>query len=89
LIDDNEKTSYTKASCLLQDQGIYSRNLALTRLVHGPVCYGETLVQNNEEEVYRLSSHDAIIAGIPCSKRIQEVAEGYFEGIKEYLNDMP
>lgn len=89
LIDENEKTSYTKASCLLQDQGIYSRNLALTRLVHGPVCYGETLVQNNVEEVYRLSSHEITIGGVPCSKRIQQVAEGYFEGIKEYLNEAP
>jgi N-acetylmuramoyl-L-alanine amidase len=89
LIAENEKTSYTDAFCLIQKPGIYCRNLALTRLVHSPVCYGETLIQNNQNEVYRLSQHDTSIAGIACSKRIKEVAQAYFEGIRTYFNSVP
>jgi len=84
LIAAHEKTTYSEAS-IIQKPGIYSRNLVLTRLIHSPLCYGETLIQNNEEEIYRLSSTPISIAGIPASRRIQEVAEAYFEGIKEYL----
>jgi len=67
------------------DEGVYARNLALTRLIHGPVCYGETLIQNNIDECVNLSKRDFVINGIWCSSRIKEVAEGYFEGIKSYL----
>lgn len=87
LIDQEEKTSYTQTVCLFQKPGIYCRNLALTRLVHSPLCYGETLIQNNEQEVYRLSAQDTFIAGIPCAKRIKEVALAYFEGINQYFNN--
>jgi N-acetylmuramoyl-L-alanine amidase len=87
LIVETEKTSYTDKVCLLQKPGIYSRNLALTRLVHGPVCYGETLIQNNQDEVYRLAERTTSISGVPCSGRIKEVARAYFEGIKEYFDN--
>jgi len=81
----NEKAPYLDTACIFQRSGVYSRNLVLTRLIHSPVCYGETLVQDNEDEAYRLSFHDISIAGIPCSSRIQEVAQAYFEGIKKYF----
>lgn len=84
LINQNQKTNYLDAACLFKKPGIYCRNLALTRLIHSPLCYGETLLQNNEIEIYRLSSHDISIGGFPCSKRIAEVAQAYFEGIKRY-----
>lgn len=67
------------------EKGVFARNLALTRLIHGPVCYGETLVQNNIDECLNLSKTDFVIGGIPCSSRVKLVAEAYFEGIKEYL----
>lgn len=67
------------------DEGIFARNLALTRLIHGPVCYGETLIQNNIDECVLLSRKDFVINGQFCSSRIKQVAEAYFEGIKKYL----
>lgn len=85
LISDEEPVSYTHRVCLKQEEGIYARNLALTRLVHSPLCYGETLVQNNEAEFYRLSRKDSAIQGIPCSSRIKEVARAYFEGLRTYF----
>lgn len=83
VISDNEKTSYIDKTCFIQP-GIYSRNLVLTRLVHSPLCYGETLVQNNENEIYRLSCSD-IQEGQAYPKRINEVAQAYFAGIKNYF----
>jgi N-acetylmuramoyl-L-alanine amidase len=87
LISEYEKTSYIDSSCLIQKPGIYCRNLALTRLVHSPVCYGETLVQNNQEEIYRLSESNTSVENIPCPKRVKAVARAYFEGIKEYFKN--
>lgn len=86
LITLSDRASYIEKACLFQEPGIYCRNLALTRLIHSPVCYGETLVQNNEEEVYRLASHDDFIMETACSSRIREVAQAYCEGVKQYFN---
>jgi len=86
LITRSDTASYIEKACLLQEPGVYCRNLALTRLIRSPVCYGETLIQNNEDEAYRLASGDAFIMGISCSSRIQQVAQAYFEGIKQYFN---
>lgn len=85
LITQKETASYIERACLMQEQGIYCRNLALTRLIHSPLCYGETLIQNNEDEVYRLASEDIFIMDIPCSNRVESVARAYFEGIKTYF----
>jgi len=76
---------YLNRVCLKLDEGIYARNLALTRLIHGPVCYGETLIQNNIDECVNLSRKDFVINGQFCSSRVKQVAEAYFDGIKEYL----
>ena len=84
LINDDEKVSYKKA-CLKQEEGIYSRNLALTRLIHSPLCYGETLIQNNEYEIYKLTENNDKIGNISCSSRIKEVANAYFIGIEQYF----
>lgn len=85
LITPHDTTSYIEKACLMQELGIYSRNLALTRLVHSPLCYGETLIQNNEDEAYRLAAGDVFIMNIIASKRIQEVARAYYEGVKQYF----
>ena len=69
----------------IEVEGVYARNLALTRLVHGPLCYGESLVQNNLEEALRLSHLDTEIQGYPCSSRLKEVALAYFEAIQEFF----
>lgn len=85
LITENDRNSYINSSCLKISEGVYSRNLALTRMVHGPLCYGETLIQNNEHEALKLDARNIDINNITCSSRIREVAEAYFEGIKRYF----
>lgn len=85
LIEKSDGAAYLDKVCMEVEKGIYSRNLALTRLIHGPVCYGETLIQNNIDECVNLAKKDFVIGGIACSSRIREVAEAYFEGICCYL----
>lgn len=86
LIAQSDNVSYIEKACLFQAPGVYCRNLALTRLIHSPVCYGETLIQNNEMEAYRLALRDIFIKETVCSSRIQQVAQAYFEGIKQYFH---
>ncbi|NGX37438.1 MAG: hypothetical protein K1000chlam2_00594 [Chlamydiae bacterium] len=76
---------YLDKVCIKVEDGIYARNLALTRLIHSPVCYGETLIQNNINECINLNRRDFVIDGRPCSSRIKQVAEAYFAGIKNYI----
>jgi len=75
---------YSDATIIAQS-GIYCRNLALTRLIHGPLCYGETLIQNNLDEAKRLAQKDFDFNGTKLPPRIIEVARAYFQGICEYF----
>ncbi len=61
--------------------GVYARNLALTRLIESPICYGETLCQDNINEIINLSRNDTICYGIKTSKRVVDVANAYYQGI--------
>lgn len=79
--------TYLDSVCLKIEEGIYARNLAMTRLVQGPVVYGETLVQNNLDECLNLSRTDFVIEGVRCSSRLKEVAQAYFAGIVEFLSN--
>lgn len=85
VIDASDGARYLEKVCLEVEKGVFARNLALTRLIHGPVCYGETLIQNNIDECLNLARKDFVINGVSCSSRIKEVAEAYFEGIQTYL----
>lgn len=72
------------SNSLVSADGVFCRNLCLTRLITSPLCYGETLIQNNLEEAQELSQSQVIVDGIPCPKRIIEVAEAYFEAITSF-----
>ena len=66
--------------------GVFSRNLCITRLIKGPICYGETLIQNNEKELINLSQNDEVVDGIPCPHRVIDVANAYYEAISSFFN---
>ncbi|MCP5506319.1 MAG: N-acetylmuramoyl-L-alanine amidase [Chlamydiales bacterium] len=84
LIDHAKLSPKLEPYSLLLERGVYARNLILTRLIQSPVCYGEPLLQNHRKEAERLSVNDGEIQGVRCSKRLEEVARAYFEGIKAY-----
>ena len=71
-------------SQILSD-GVFCRNLCLTRLIKRPLCYGETLIQNNLQEALALSKNETTIDGVPCPQRVIDVAEAYFEAISSYF----
>ncbi len=66
-------------------QGIYARNLFLTKEVFGVICYGESLLQDNENEVLMLNKKDFLVDGILVSSRAKTVAHAYLKGIFEYF----
>ena len=77
---------YLRDNCMNTDvRGVFCRNLALTRMVEGILCYGESLYQDNISECKALSKNEITIEGIKTSKRVEEVAEGYFQGIMNYV----
>ncbi|KKQ33203.1 MAG: hypothetical protein US49_C0002G0098 [candidate division TM6 bacterium GW2011_GWF2_37_49] len=80
-----KNSQYQPNGTIFVENGIYCRNLALTRLVHGPICYGETLIQNNPEEAVLLSQKDCEIDGVSVSSRLKNVAGAYFQGILDYF----
>jgi N-acetylmuramoyl-L-alanine amidase len=82
--------NYLDRYTLPLEQGVYARNLALTRLIHGPLAYGETLFQDNVEEAVRLLQALATIErdgldNVVPDNRIHQVAMAYFKGIKNLL----
>lgn len=74
---------------LISSDGIFCRNLCLTRLVKGPLCYGETLIQNNLQEALELSQTQRVVEGIACPERVIEVAEAYYETIVALFDECP
>jgi len=78
--------TYLTEHCLSTPaEGIYSRDLALTRLIKGPLVYGEPLYQDNAQECILLTAKTDTFSGYLVSKRIELVALAYYKGILEYL----
>ncbi|MDW7690627.1 hypothetical protein R9C00_22290 [Flammeovirgaceae bacterium SG7u.111] len=82
---DERTVRYLGTSCIAAGEpGVYARNLALTRLINSPMCYGEGLFQDNRREYLALSQTSLENGDPKPSKRIEEVAETYFQAILAY-----
>lgn len=68
-------------------EGIYSRNLYLTRAIKSPVVYGESLYQDNKTEKDLLLKKDFMLGDITTSKRVAEVAYAYLNTLRRWLED--
>lgn len=80
--------TYLTEHCLSTPaKGVYARDLALARLIKGPLVYGEPLYQDNTNECLLLTAKDDSTLGYAVSKRIKLVAEAYYAGIVEYLKE--
>ena len=80
---------FLKSSSRLVEQGIYARNLSMTRLIHGPLSYGEILCIDNVEESLALSKVAVINGKFQVPRRIQQIADTYMASIVEYFNPDP
>ncbi|MCU0437427.1 MAG: N-acetylmuramoyl-L-alanine amidase [Raineya sp.] len=81
---------YLQEKCLYTGvQGVYARNLLLARAIEGVVCYGESLLQDSEQEIRRLNEKTLKVDDIYTSPRISEIADAYFKGIMSYCQNHP
>jgi N-acetylmuramoyl-L-alanine amidase len=68
------------------EPGIYARNLAMTRLIHGPLCYGEPLCLDSKQEAEALLKAEVKVGSdIVTSLRIEQIADAYLAALEEYL----
>jgi len=72
--------------------GVYCRNLAMTRTVRGPLVYLEALLQDNAKEAIELSKRDYPLdhpqyGKIMVPKRCYEVAMCVVKGIANWLEE--
>lgn len=78
-----QDAKYITQSCLgTEKKGVYCRNLQLTRYVHSPLVYGETLYQDNIKESQLLNRE----TDKTKNERIKQVAEAYYSGILNYIS---
>lgn len=84
-VDPKDPVPYLKSVSLQLGNGIYARNLFLTRTIHGPLCYGESLCQDDREECIRLNENDLVINHIRGPKRVEQVARAYYEAVKHFI----
>lgn len=74
--------TYLPKGCLTTEKnGVYCRNLQLTRYIHSPLVYGETLYQDNIHECVLLNKETDKTKNV----RVQEIANAYFIGVKNYV----
>ncbi len=89
IMEWDERLLYLKnASLRTPDKGVFARNLQLTRLIHGTLCFGESLYQDNVTEAKRLNAKDFSLPGVEAMlpNRIREVADAYYEGLLDWVN---
>lgn len=79
---ERKDATYLYKGCLYTGRnGVFCRNLQLTRNIHGPVMYGETLYQDNLGECVLLNLEQDKMK----NARVQQAADAYFKGIKAYI----
>lgn len=67
--------------------GVFCRNLILTRYINSTLVYGESLYQDNQNECSWLSSCNYVAYGYKIPERIHQVAKSYFDAIMKYYSD--
>jgi hypothetical protein len=82
----NNAIDYARDQSNYAREGVYARNLKLTRLVHSPLCYAEPLLQNNISEAIELNKKSFIFEGHKTSPKVKKMAEVYYAAILEYVS---
>ncbi len=77
---------YLDENSIMVKEGIYARNLSITRMIHGPVCYGVPLCLDNENEFLAIGKDELKVGELTTSKRVEQVADAFVEAIKVYFS---
>ena len=56
-------------------------------MIQGPLCYGESLCQDNVVEALALNKRDVEIGGIPTSSRLEDVAKAYIRTVISFAKE--
>lgn len=87
IIANKNNIRYLQRNSVYGDEpGVYCRNLALTRTVLGPLCFGESLMQDNINEAVILNLKNYKESGVKTSSRVKLVVDAFEAGILEYVN---
>ena len=77
--------TYLSEHCMAaSSSGVYSRNLALCRMVQTPLVYGECLYQDCENECYTLLQNTETAYGIKTNKRVVLAAQSFYNAIIQF-----
>lgn len=80
--------SYLKDNCLAtKSPGVFARNLILCRKINSPLVYGESLYQDNVDELEKLAVWDKVSFGVTSNQRLVKVAESYYEAVFKFLKN--
>lgn len=86
IVAKQEEPDYLIDRCTpTPELGVYGRDLALTRLVNSPLCYGESLCQDNWRELMWLNKRNMVVGGVTTSSRVRLVADAYLQAVKEFV----
>lgn len=66
-------------------EGVFCRNLILTRCINSPLVYGESLYQDNVKECTALNKNNYHIYGLNVPERVYTVAKSYYEAVLAYF----
>jgi N-acetylmuramoyl-L-alanine amidase len=83
---ENELPYLNRSSVFTGIPGVYARNLFMSRAIHGTLCYGESLMQENILEAQALDKKDYREDGIKTSMRVKQVADAYFQAVQDFVN---
>lgn len=86
MVWDDSLKYLRRASLRTESKGVFARNLGLTRMIHGPMCFGEALYQDNVEECMRLNRKDYVLDGMESyvPRRIEDAVDAYVMGVLKY-----
>jgi N-acetylmuramoyl-L-alanine amidase len=85
-MDSSNESDMIENNCMYTGkEGVYARNLYLTRAIESPIVYVEALHQDNKSEAVRLSEKNVRIGPLLTSKRVQEVAYAYLEALQAWM----
>lgn len=87
-IAENTNAEYLDSFCIqTSEKGVYARNLAMTRLVHSPLLYGEPLYQDNFKVSKSLNKYNPNKKNRRDSKYIRKSVKSYYQAILNYFKE--
>ena len=88
-VDTKDDLVYLDRLCIQsREPGVYARNLKLTRMVRSPICYGESLCQDNLIEALALNNRDTFFNGTFVPGRLMEIADAYVASVHEFAKEV-